>query len=207
MLDARFRTLIDPPLNRAGAWIAARGVSADQMTLLGLIFGLAAAGAVAAGWFAAALALIIANRIADGLDGPVARASTSSPFGGFFDIVADFLIYGAIPLAFAIFDPAANALPAAFLIFSFLANGAAFLAFAATAAEAGLKTEAQGEKTIYYIAGLMEGAETIAFLIAICLFPAWFAVAAWIFGALCCLSAAARILMARDVLKDRSTPR
>ncbi|MEL7466359.1 MAG: CDP-alcohol phosphatidyltransferase family protein [Pseudomonadota bacterium] len=197
MFDARLRRLIDPPLNAVGRRIAATGLTADHVTLIGLVFGLASAGAVAAGWLWVALALLILNRVADGLDGAVARASIGTPFGGFLDIVSDFLVYAAIPLGFAVQAPEANALAAAFLLAGFLANGSAFFAFAATAEAQGLKTEAQGRKSLYYVAGLMEGGETIAFFIAFCIFPAWFPTLAVVFGALCLLSAAARILLAR----------
>lgn len=203
MFDARLRRLIDPPLNAAGRLIAASGLTADHVTLIGLAFGLASAGAIAMGWFWTALALLILNRVADGLDGAVARASTGTPFGGFLDIVSDFLVYAAVPFGFAAHAPEANALPAAFLLCGFLANGSAFFAFAATAEATGLKTEAQGKKSLYYVAGLMEGGETIGFFIAFCLFPAWFPALAVVFGALCLISAAARILLARATFAEK----
>lgn len=203
MFDARLRRLIDPPLNAAGRRIASAGLTADHVTLIGLAFGLAAAAAIALGWFWAALALIACNRIADGLDGAVARASAGTPFGGFLDIVSDFLVYAAVPLGFAALAPDANALAAAFLLAGFLANGSAFFAFAATAEATGLKTEAQGKKSLYYVAGLMEGGETIAFFIAFCLFPAWFPTLAVVFGALCLISAVARILLARATFAEK----
>lgn len=199
MFDARLRPLIDPPLNAAGRAIAARGLTADHVTFVGLGFGLAAAAAAACGWFVLALSLIALNRIADGLDGAVARAAGGTPFGGFFDLVADFLTYGAIPLAFAVAAPEPNALAAAFLLFGFLANGAAFLAFSATAEATGMKTEAQGRKSLYYVAGLMEGGETIAFFVLICLLPEWFPALACVFSGLCLVSAAARVMLARAV--------
>ncbi|MEO1610846.1 MAG: CDP-alcohol phosphatidyltransferase family protein [Pseudomonadota bacterium] len=203
MFDARLRRLIDPPLNAVGRRMAASGLAADYVTLIGLAFGLASAGAVAMGWFWAALALLILNRAADGLDGAVARASAGTPFGGFLDIVSDFLVYAAVPLGFAAYAPEANALAAAFLLCGFLANGSAFFAFAATAEATGLKTDAQGKKSLYYAAGLMEGGETIAFFIAFCLFPAWFPALAVIFGALCLISAVARILLARAIFSEK----
>ena len=39
MLDGRLRPLIDPPLDRAGRALAARGVTADAVTLAGLFYG------------------------------------------------------------------------------------------------------------------------------------------------------------------------
>ena len=201
MFDAVARKIIDPPLNAAGRGVASLGLSADAVTLIGLALGLAAATAAALGAFWTALALIAANRIADGLDGAVARAAGSSGFGGYLDIVSDFIVYAAVPLGFAIHDPEANALPACFLLAGFLANGAAFFAFAAAAAERGLESAAQGKKALYYVAGLMEGAETIAFFVLFCVLPGWFGPLAWIFGGLCLTSAAARMVVASRVLR------
>lgn len=105
------------------------------------------------------------------------------------------MVYAAIPLGFAAWSPYANALPAAFLLASFVANGSAFLAFSTMAEKHGLVTDRQGQKSIYYLAGLMEGFETIAFMTAFCLFPAQFAVLATVFGGLCWISAAARLVL------------
>src|SRR5205814_610363 len=110
------------------------------------------------------------NRLADGLDGPVARLTGATDRGAFLDIALDFLVYAAVPLAFAWRAPA-NALPAAFLLASFVANGSAFLAFSTIAARRGLTSESQGKKSIYYLAGLAEGFETIVFMVAVCLHP------------------------------------
>lgn len=196
MFDARIRPLIDPPLDVAGRRLARAGVSADAITLAGVALGLASAAAVALDAMAAAFLLLALNRLADGLDGAVARATKPSDFGGFLDIVSDFLVYGAIPFAFAALDPGANALAAAFLIFSFYANGSAFLAFAVLAEKRDVRTDARGVKTLYYVGGLLEGAETIAFFGLLLLLPGWFAPLAWAFGALCFVSALARVLLA-----------
>src|SRR3984893_1025825 len=92
-------------------------------------------------------------------------------------------------------DPARNALAAATLIASFLANGGAFLAYAIAAAKRGLATSAQGEKSMYYVAGLAEGGETIAVFCALCLWPDAFAWIAYFFATLCMLSAIGRLLV------------
>ncbi|MEM7694659.1 MAG: CDP-alcohol phosphatidyltransferase family protein [Pseudomonadota bacterium] len=197
MFDSYLRPLIDPPLNTVAAKLP---ISADQMTVLGLVAGILAALAIVAGGFWLALALILLNRCADGLDGPLARHHGASPVGGYLDIVFDFIFYGAIPLAFALHDPA-NALPAAVLLASFYMNGATFLAFSAVAAERGLSTEAQGKKSIYYFAGVAEGFETIAVFCAMCLFPSAFWWLAYGFAALCFVSASARIIMVKQTLR------
>lgn len=190
------RRLIDPPLNRAGRVLAAWGVSAAAVTFFGLALGLGAALVLALGlpgW--AAIVLLLAGRVADGLDGAVARASASTDLGGFLDILCDFVFYGALPLAFALRDPA-SALPAVFLLFSFYVNAASFLGFAILAEKRGIKTSAQGQKSLYYSAGLMEGTETILFFAAMCVWPGAFAPLAWGFGGLCLLTAAGRAALA-----------
>jgi phosphatidylglycerophosphate synthase len=95
--------------------------------------GMAAAGAIALQAVPAGLALLLVSRLLDGLDGAVARATQPTDAGGFLDITLDFLFYAAIPLGFALADPAANALPAAVLLASFIGTGSSFLAFAALA--------------------------------------------------------------------------
>lgn len=196
MFDASLRRLIDPPLDLAGRVLARAGVTANAMTGLGLGFGLGAACAIVAGWFGWALCLLLAGRLADGLDGAIARATQRTDLGGFLDIVADFVFYGAIPLAFALHDPAAHALAAAVLLFSFYVNGASFLAFSALAAKRGLETSAQGLKSIFYSAGLAEGGETIAVFVLMVLVPGWFAGIAVIFAALVAITALLRLRLA-----------
>jgi phosphatidylglycerophosphate synthase len=195
MFDATLRPLIDPPLNALGVRIAERGIAADHVTVAGCAAGLAAALAIAAGSTALGLALIVINRIADGLDGAIARATAPTARGGFLDIVLDFVFYAVVPLAFAVLDPAQNALAAALLLASFLVNGAAFFAFAVTADKRGLTTEAQGRKSLYYVSGLAEGGETIAVFVAFCLWPSAFAWIAYAFALLCTASASARIVL------------
>ncbi|MEQ8772160.1 MAG: CDP-alcohol phosphatidyltransferase family protein [Erythrobacter sp.] len=153
MFDARLRPLIDPPLNRAGRALAQVGVTANGLTLTGLALGLAGAGAIAFGEIGAGLALIIANRLLDGLDGAVARARGPSALGGYLDIVADFAFYVSVPLGFGVLAEA-NTLPALVLVASFVLTGVSFLAFAVIAAEQGEKTEAHGTKSFFYSTGL-----------------------------------------------------
>ncbi|MBK6468992.1 MAG: CDP-alcohol phosphatidyltransferase family protein [Rhodobacter sp.] len=205
MFDSALRRLIDPPLNRAGRALAQRGILADHVTLAGLGLGLLAALMLAAdlpAWLA--LVPVAASRIADGLDGAIARATRKTDFGGYLDIACDFAFYGAIPLAFVIRDPAANAIAGAFVLFAFYVNAASFLGYAVMAEKRGMRSRAQGEKSLFYAAGLLEGTETIAFFVALCLWPQHFAPLAWGFGALCLLTALARILGARRQFGIRS---
>jgi len=199
MFDAFARRLIDPPLNRLGASMARAGISANRVTLVGLAVGLLGAAAIAFGAFWVALALILGSRLLDGLDGAVARAVRPTDFGGYLDIASDFLFYGAVPLAFVIHDPDANAVAGAVLLTSFYFNGASFLGYATIAAKRGIETRAQGIKSLYFSNGLLEGTETILFFVVLCLWPSAFAVLAYVFGALCFLTATLRLYGARQL--------
>lgn len=176
--------------------MAAWGLKPDSLTLVGLGLGLCCATAIVFGWQWLALLLLVGNRVADGLDGAVARATGTTDRGGFLDITCDFIVYGAIPLAFAVRDPVLFALPAAVLLAAFTANGASFLAYAAVAAKRQMRTEVRGVKSLYYTTGLVEGSETIVFFVAFILFPAWFSWLAYGFAALCMITCVARIMLA-----------
>ncbi|MCC1480405.1 CDP-alcohol phosphatidyltransferase family protein [Roseibaca sp. Y0-43] len=202
MFDRHLRPLIDPPLNMIGGQLARTGLTANAVTLIGLAFGLAGAGAIVLGQFYLAIALILASRVADGLDGAVARAHGVTDFGGYLDITSDFVFYAAIPLAFVLYDPASNGVAGAVLLASFYINGASFLGYAILAEKKQMRSDSHGVKSLYFTGGLLEGAETIAFFIALCLWPAWFAPLAYVFAALCALTMAARLALAARVFRD-----
>lgn len=199
MLDRFVRPLIDPPLNAVGKSLASAGFTANGVTLIGLGLGLISAIFIAFGMPIVGLVLILLSRIADGLDGAVARASKKTDFGGYLDITCDFLFYGAVPAAFVFADPAANGAAGAFLLTAFYFNGASFLGYAVLAEKHGLETDAQGQKSLYFSNGLLEGTETIVFFLALCLFPPLFAPLAFVFGALCFATATLRVLAARNI--------
>lgn len=187
MFDAKILPLQRRLLDRPAHALAARGVSADRISVAGLVLGLLAVPALALGQFGAALVLILLNRLADGLDGAVARLNGPTDRGAFLDIAFDFVFYAIIPLGFALAAPA-NALPAAVLIAAFVGTGSSFLAFAAIAAKRGISAASYPAKGIYYLGGLTEGAETIALFVAMCLWPAAFPPLAYIFAAACTLT-------------------
>jgi phosphatidylglycerophosphate synthase len=200
VFDARLRPLIDPPLNAMGHAIARQGIGANAVTLAGLVPALGAGFAVAHHHYLLALALILANRLLDGLDGAVARVRGISDFGGYLDSLADYGFYVAVPLGFGLAVPA-NAVPAMALIASFTLTCASFLVFAAIAAKRGAQSAAHGTKSFFYSTGLAEGAETIAVFAAMCLWPAQFAAIAYLFAALCLLTVVQRSVLAWRTFK------
>ncbi len=200
MLDGVIRRQIDPLLDRAGAVLSRCGLGANAVTVVGFLVGAGAWGALAFGQYPLALGLIAVNRVADGLDGAIARKRGPTDLGGYLDIVLDFVFYAGVPFFFAVGAPDLS-LPATFLVFSFVGTGASFLAFAVMAAKRGLVNESRGRKSIYYLGGLTEGSETIALFVLVCLFPAWFAPLAWGFGGLCWLTTLCRIAMAVEAFR------
>ena len=194
MIDAALLPLQHRLMARPAEWCVARGLTADRITLAGFAIGLLACGAAAMGWTWLALAGLVANRLADGLDGAVARLTQPTDRGAFLDIALDFVFYAAFPLGFAVADPAQNALPAAILIASFIGSGTSFLTFSLIADRRGMSAADYPTKGIYYLSGLTEGAETIAVFLAFCLFPAAFPLLAYGFAAACTVTTATRIL-------------
>ena len=194
MIDAQLRKFTDPPTDHLASWFVGRGIRADQITLVGFFVGILVVPTLWLGWPLVALVLIFLNRMADGLDGAVARQTAVSDRGGFLDISLDFLFYSAVPFGFALMDPAQNALPACFLIFGFVGTGSSFLAFAVFAEKRGISTDLRGQKSLYYLGGLTEGFETITFFVLACLFPGAFWWMALVFGGLCWITTATRVI-------------
>lgn len=204
MFDTSLRRLIDPTLDRAARQVARLGGTANAMTVAGFLIGMGGCVAIAFRWYAAGLAAILLNRLADGLDGSLARLRATTDRGGFLDTVLDTIFYSGVPFGFAVAEPA-NALPAAFLIYSFIGTGGSFLAYAAISAKRGITSDPERRKSFYYSVGLMEGGETILFFVLFCLWPAHFATLAWIFGGLCWITTATRLAAGLQAFRD-ATP-
>jgi phosphatidylglycerophosphate synthase len=194
MLDRFVLKLCAPAIEAAARLLVRRGVTADTVTYASFGLGVAAAALVAAGATWLALAPLLAGRALDGIDGAVARLGTPSDRGAFLDIGLDFVFYAAIPLSFAVLDPAANALAAATLLAAFVATGTTFLAFAVMAEKRGLRSTAYPNKSFYYLGGLTEGTETVLCFAAMCLWPQHFAAIACVYAAMCAITTATRLV-------------
>ncbi|RDV02583.1 CDP-alcohol phosphatidyltransferase family protein [Sphingorhabdus pulchriflava] len=196
MFDTRLRQLIDPALNRMGAWVARSGIGANAITLTGAVLVVPLFYSLLLQNWLVALALLAANRLLDGLDGAVARVRGPSAWGGYLDSLCDYLFYIAVPLGFAFASPA-NELSGLILVASFTLTAVSFLALAAILAGRDL---GHGAKAFTYSTGLMEGGETIAFFVAMCLFPALFPQLALLFAVLCLATVIQRLWQARNLL-------
>lgn len=194
MFDVALRRLVDPVLIRMADWASVTRISANALTLTGAALGLGAALFIIQSNFAAALALVVLNRIFDGLDGAIARINGPTEYGGYLDTICDYIFYVSVPVAFALIDPA-NQLPALLLVASFTLTAVSFLAFAAIAARQPPEQSPFGPKAFIYSTGLMEGGETIAFFLLFCLFPVFFPTLAIIFAILCLLTVVQRVVL------------
>lgn len=201
MLDKHFITLLKRPLDFSSSKLSSLGIKADHITVFGFVVGMLAVPALWFQLYYVALVFIVANRVCDGLDGAVARQQGTTDLGGYLDITMDFIFYSSIVFGFALSNPTENALPAAFLMLSFMGTGSSFLAFAIMAEKRHIINLEYGKKSLFYLGGLTEGAETIFFLISMCLFPDYFAVAAYVFGCLCFITTGTRIYSSYLVLK------
>lgn len=84
MFDARLQPALARAFAPVASRLAARGLSADAVTLTGFGFGFGVAAALTVSFrsYALALALLLVNRLADGLDGALARRLGPTPRGG-----------------------------------------------------------------------------------------------------------------------------
>ena len=200
MFDAKLRPVIDPVLHRIARLCLAAGLSANSLTIMGFGVGLVSGLLICFEAYLWALLALFVSRILDGLDGAVARLTRPTDFGGFLDIVCDFLFYAFVPFCFAVSQPE-QAVAAAFLMLSFAGTGTSFLAYAILDAkyqhtaskQQSNQTERAKNKSFAYLGGLTEGAETIAVLALFMVFPDWFVPLAIGFGLLCWVTTIYRV--------------
>ena len=192
MLDSTIRPWIDPPLDFIGKRMAAYNVSANTITLIGFSIGLIAIVMISLKQYNIAVIFILLNRLLDGIDGAIARNGYQSDFGGFLDVLCDFIIYAGIIFAFGFANPD-KLMYVAFLIFSFIGPITSFLGYAIIAAKKQINTVCRGQKSFYYLGGICEGTETAFMLVLICIYPHYFNIISLIFGILCWLTTIGRV--------------
>ena len=189
------------PLVRAADRV---GLRPNQLTLVGLLLGLAAAVAVALGAWWTGLVLWLVGRLPDGLDGLLARhQGAASDHGGFLDVMADFTGYGAFVVGVAVAVPDAR-VACAVLLLTYYLNGSAFLAISGLAEKQARRVAAPG-RSLQFVRGLTEGTETVVahsvFAVLGALRPAAVAPAVWVFSALVLVTVVQRVRFGWRVLR------
>ena len=214
MFDAPLRRRLDGPLARVAALLDRSWVSPDRLTLAGLALGLTSAGLAAGQLWAWALVTWLLSRVMDGLDGPLARRRSGkeqgSAAGGFLDIAADFLVYGATVVGVAIGATTgevalADWLPFAAVLLAYYVNGTAFLAFSSIAERTGHRID--DGRSLSFLGGVAEGAETILVHSLWLILPAHAASIATVWAAVVGVSAGHRIVVGYLTLRRPSSSR
>lgn len=179
-------------------------ISANQLTILGLIFGLISAlfiylsslyTDIMIPFIVCSISFTIISFFIDTLDGAVARFEGPSIFGGILDIFCDRLVEISIIIAIVATDPSNLIWPGMFSLASIVLCVSMFLLAGGT-----IKRDAmeKNSKVINYQSGLMERSETFFFLIALILLFPWRFVILWSFAILVFLTALLRL---RDMHK------
>ncbi len=201
MFDHLLRGLKDRLLAPLAALL--RGVPPNVLSVVALFLGLGAAAAAARGVWGVGLALWIANRVTDGLDGTVARVTdTQTDFGGYLDILLDFVVYAAVPLGFAI--QSSNRLVlvmAVALEGAFFVNACSWMYLSAVLEKRASGARSTGElTTVTMPPALVAGFETVVFFSLFYLFPAKLPLLFGLMTILVAINVLQRLVWARRVL-------
>jgi phosphatidylglycerophosphate synthase len=206
MFDRIGRKLSAPVTDRAAQRVP-RSITPPAITSFGLLAGIACAWSAAQGWLIASVFLWIVNRLADGLDGAVSRLrapgpegqATTSDLGGYFDLMADFVTYSAIPIGLAWHvDQRRTWISLSVLLATFYVNLGSWSILAAIQEKRRQGASSRGESTsITMPTAIIEGTETIVAYSAFLLFPHAAAMLFVLLAVLVTLSALQRIVWAR----------
>jgi phosphatidylglycerophosphate synthase len=169
------------------------GLRAEAVTAAGFALGVGACVAIAADLRYVALGLWLANRLFDGLDGVIARATGATDRGAFVDIAADFAVYAGFVLGVAYAQPDAR-LAAVALLSAYYVSGAAFLAWSSLA-ERHART-LDDNRSLHFVGGIAEGTETIIAYVLLCIWPAATESILWVFAVLVTVTALQRVVFA-----------
>jgi len=192
MFDRQIQKYTQKPLQYI-AKLFLRFISPNQMSLIGFGFGVLMCISIVIDQYFIGILFLFLNRLSDGLDGAMARLTAPTPLGGYLDIVFDFLIYGGFVLSFGIAEQN-NTFLSMVLLFCYIGTGTTFLAKAAILPSLSHQNN-DIPKSFHYAVGLIEGSETIAFMILCLLFPNLFVYLSSIFIVLCLITIVFRIIV------------
>jgi CDP-diacylglycerol--glycerol-3-phosphate 3-phosphatidyltransferase len=185
VFDGRFRAPIDKAVKPIGDGLRRTKLTADHLTIAGLVLGVGAAVAIGLGYLQLGLLLVVLAALPDLLDGALAKASeTASQRGAFFDStvdrITDALLFGGVAWYLASEYSAHMAI----LPYALLASSSLISYQRAKAESLGL--DAKG--------GLMERAERVVLLCIGLLFEPLLVPVLWIMLALTVVTAVQRFV-------------
>ena len=199
MFDDSVRPLFAKLVTPAASALASRGVSPTVITWIGFALAGAGAATVASGSTRVGLALWLLSRIADGLDGVVARlGGRQSAFGGYLDITLDMGAYSLMVMAFAHVRPEPPLLWQGILVGYVLAITTTLAL--SSAAERADRTLTAGDRTFQFTRGLAEAGETTVVYALWVVFPPLLVPVGWIWCGLLVATAVQRSWLAYRLL-------
>lgn len=197
----------EPFRQRFGAWasplappLARVGVTPNVVTVLAFIAALAAAALVATGRPLVGIALWVASRIGDGLDGVLARhTGRTSAFGGYLDITLDMAGYAAMVLGFAALH-AALAIAWMTVLTGYILVITTTLALSDAARQAGRRAS-DTDRTFQFTPGYTEAGETTVMYLLWAIFPAHVPWLVWVWVAALGATVVQRTYLAARLLR------
>lgn len=178
-------------------------VQPNTVTLVALIFGLGSAVFAFAGYYLIGLMLWLLNRVLDGLDGLMARMYTKQDdFGGYLDILFDFVAYAALPVGIVLGSPTSDRYLALVVMLAIFYINTASWMYLAAILEKRASRHPETLTTIMMPGGLIGGFETILAYCLFLIFPAQIEILYPVFSLLVLITIIQRLVWAKKNITD-----
>ena len=177
MIDIYMRQIKDAIVKPFLVFVKSQNFSPNYITAMSGVLGLIGVAFSACDWRIFAFVFYVLGRIMDGLDGAYARLTNQqTDFGGYFDILVDFTIYGLIPLGVTAAHPDYYAfIVLVFLEVTFFVNAAGLFFLSALIEKNAHAQKAYADKkevtTLKMPPALIEGTESLILFAFIIVFP------------------------------------
>lgn len=202
MLDSVTRAAKEMVLNPFASILTP--IHPNTVTILSAVPGVLCAVFAAQGMIGWSAGMWAANRILDGLDGTMARRQGSqSDFGGYLDILIDFVVYAIVPIGIVLGRPTQpNWIALAFLLGTYYVNSASWMYLSSILEKRGSGTLSKREMTtITMPPGIIEGTETVIGYFLFLLFPSFVVYLFPIFALLVLITIVQRLVWAKANLQ------
>lgn len=193
MLDTRARHYIEPLLTAIARACRRIGISANALTVTGMLVGVTAAGLIAAGHAASGVAVLWLSGLIDAADGTLARLTRPTRLGAVLDITFDRVVEVAVIVALAWRYPEAR-LELVLLAGIIAIAMSLFLSIAAA-------VQNTSAKSFHYSPGLGERTEAFLCLSVMALDSDRLLLWTWVFVAVIVVTLGQRLLHVRELLR------
>ena len=143
-------------------------ISANIVTLTGIILAILGLNFLAINNYFLAFICLISNRICDILDGICARLKNITPFGVFFDILADYTSFALFIWGFTLANPQNNSAGGIFMLICLLISAVSLLSYALISKQDYKKINQSSVKICIW--GHLQNFDTFIALVLLCIF-------------------------------------